>query len=183
MRVEVQGRGASSDHAERRLVGGLHHPGHRPPPRRRHLDRLSTDGASVHLGDGRRLRRARPRRRADCVRATTLLGAAATIGSVHVADRPRQEKVAALPTDEQEVALRDIAFEEVLRELRKRVATWRDVGAEIAANTLVDVIPYGGLIHSLATGIAELQAENTAWTAVLLKLNERDSSSDARPER
>jgi hypothetical protein len=95
----TQGRGGSAHHhAERGLVGGRHRKGDRLPGRRRRLDRLGTDGASIHLGDGRRVRRGRARGRIGRGGATPLLGAAATVGAVRVADRPRQRPALAATT-------------------------------------------------------------------------------------
>jgi hypothetical protein len=92
------GRGPSAHHhVQRGHVGCLHPGGDRFRPRRRRVDRRGNGGTSVHLGDGRRVRRGRARGRADRGRATTLMGGCHD-KSVLVGDRARQRPAFAAKT-------------------------------------------------------------------------------------
>jgi hypothetical protein len=73
----------------------------------------------------------------------------------------RQSELAVVPILCSETAL-----------LRARSAGWRDLGIDIAVGSLVDLIPYGGLVHSAVTGGARVRKEEREWTTILLALNQ-----------
>ena len=56
--------------------------------------------------------------------------------------------------------------------LRAHSAGWLDPGIDIAVGSLVDLIPYGGLVYSAVTGGAKVRKEEREWTTILLTLNE-----------
>lgn len=84
-----------------------------------------------------------------------------------------EQTVSGLPEDERELALKDIGYQAALDALRSRSAQWRDLGAELVVGSIVDLVPYGGLIYSALTGGAEVQKQKSEWTTILLELNER----------
>jgi len=55
--------------------------------------------------------------------------------------------------------------------LRSKTTKWLDVGIDLAVGSVVDLVPYGGLAYSAATGAAKLHKDKTEWTAILLALN------------
>jgi hypothetical protein len=82
-----------------------------------------------------------------------------------------EETVSGLGENERELALKDIGYQAALDALKDRSARWRDVGAELLIGSLVDLVPYGGLLYSMITGGARVQKQQSEWTTFLLELN------------
>jgi hypothetical protein len=82
-----------------------------------------------------------------------------------------EQTVTGVPKNERAVALKDIGYQAALEALRDRSAGWIDLGIDMAIGSVVDLIPYGGLLHSAVTGGAKVRKEEREWTTILLKLN------------
>jgi len=83
-----------------------------------------------------------------------------------------EQTVVGLPEQERDVALKDIGYQAALDALRARSAGWVDLGVDIAVGSLIDLIPYGGLVYSTVTGGAKVRKEEREWTTILLTLNQ-----------
>lgn len=92
-----------------------------------------------------------------------------------------------LAEPERQLALKDIGYQAALKALRAKAARWRGLGLDLAAGSVIDLIPYGGLTYSTITGGAKVIMDKTEWTAILLALNpgsrrsRRRSGASRRP--
>jgi hypothetical protein len=82
-----------------------------------------------------------------------------------------ESTVAGLAEPERQLALKDIGYQASLDALRSRTTKWLDVGIDLAVESVVDLVPYGGLAYSAVSGGAKLHKDKTEWTAILLALN------------
>jgi hypothetical protein len=90
------------------------------------------------------------------------------IGEFRVKLVEAEATVAGLPDDERRVALKDIGYQAALDALRAKATKWRDLGLDLAMESVVDLIPYGGLAYSTITGGAKVLRDKSEWTAILL---------------
>lgn len=51
---------------------------------------------------------------------------------------------------------------------------WTDVAVDAGVGALIDIVPWGGTMYDVATGVAKVRRERSDWTAVLLALNDTD---------
>jgi hypothetical protein len=88
-----------------------------------------------------------------------------------------EEAVADLPEPDRPAALKDIGFDELVKEIQERVPTRGRVALEVGTSLMLDLlsagVPFLGTAAAGLKGLAELQREQMEWTAVLLTLRER----------
>lgn len=97
-----------------------------------------------------------------------------------------EDAVVDLPEQDRPAALKDIGLDELAKKVRELIPTRGRVAVEVGTNLLLDLlstgVPFLGTGVAGLKGIAELQRQQTEWTAILLSLRERATPSPGPEE-
>ena len=96
------------------------------------------------------------------------------IGEFRAKIAEAEEQCANLSGEDRALALKDIGYQAALQKAGRLTPGWVDIGVDVAAGALIDIVPWGGTIYSATTGIAKVRREQSDWTAVLLTLNQQN---------